>query len=75
MSSGQWPGPMNAALPEWAQALSESCSLYAFTTMRVHEGRAVVATRTGNGTGPLLVITADEAEMRAALSLQPNPPS
>jgi hypothetical protein len=74
VSARQRPALVSAALPEWARELSESCSLYAFTTMRVHEGRAVVATRTRDGTGPLLVITADETEMRAALN-EPTPSS
>jgi hypothetical protein len=61
-------------LPEWAEELTRSCDRYTFTTMQVHTGRAVVATKSGDGTGPLLVITSNEAEMRKALGLKLRKP-
>jgi hypothetical protein len=39
--------------------------------MQVRAGRAVVAVKSGEATGPLLVITASELEMREALGLTP----
>ena len=59
-------------LPAWAEQLSRSCDRYTFSTMQVYEGRAVVAVRTGAGTGPLLVVTSDEDEMLIALGLKPR---
>jgi hypothetical protein len=67
-------GTVNRLLPEWALALARSCGdRYAFSTMQVWEGRAVVAVKTGDGTGPLLVVT-DEDEMRQALGLKSSQP-
>jgi hypothetical protein len=66
--TGGVPWPANL-LPAWAETLARSCAGYAFTTQQVREGRSVVATRTGDGPGPVMVITASEAEMRAALKI------
>lgn len=62
-------------LPPWAQKLTRTCDRYTFTTTQVHGGRAVVAAKSGDGTGPLLVITASEDEMLLALGLKPPGPS
>jgi hypothetical protein len=68
-------GTVNRLLPEWALALTRSCGdRYAFSTMQVWEGRAVVAVKTGDGAGPLLIITRNEDEMRQALGLKSSPP-
>lgn len=65
-----WDGSgANRVLPGWAAELAGSCETYAFTTMQVHEGRAVVAVKTGDGSGPLLVITRDKEEMLTALGI------
>jgi hypothetical protein len=70
-----WDGSgANRVLPRWAAELAGTCEAYAFTTMQVHEGRAVVAVKTGDGSGPLLVITRDEDEMLTALGLKPRMP-
>jgi hypothetical protein len=68
-----WDGadPAGPVLPEWAEHLSRTCTGYVFTTQLVSEGRSVMARRT-SGTGPLLVMTRSEDEMRAALGLQPR---
>jgi hypothetical protein len=64
---------MRWTLPAWAEELAGSCLQYTFTTMRIHDGRrAVVAAKSGDGSGPLLVVTTDEGEMRAALGLKPR---
>ena len=70
-------GMVNRLLPEWALVLKRLCGdRYAFSTMQVWEGRAVVAVKTGGGTGPLLVVTSIEDEMRQALGLKSSrPPS
>jgi hypothetical protein len=62
----------NGVLPPWAQELTRACDWYTFTTMQVHEGRAVVAIKSGDHSGPLLVITSNEEEMRDALGLKPR---
>jgi hypothetical protein len=67
------PDPAGRVLPEWAQDLSRTCTQYNFTTQLVSEGRSVMARRI-SGTGPLLVMTRSEDEMRAALGLQPRKP-
>src|SRR5919204_2143841 len=66
-------GP-GGALPGWAAELAEACGGYTFMTARVHDGDAVEARRAGDGTGPLVVITGSEEEMRAALGLTPRKP-
>jgi hypothetical protein len=70
-----WEGadPAVRALPEWAADLSRTCTGYVFTTQLVSEGRSVMARRV-SGTGPLLVMTRSEDEMRAALGLKPRKP-
>jgi hypothetical protein len=67
-------GSSPSALPEWAESLGRSCGRYKFTTQQVYDGRSVVATKTGDGPGPLLVITRIEEEMRAALGLRSREP-
>jgi hypothetical protein len=67
-------GGTGGLLPLWAQELTRSCDRYTFTSTQVHGGRAVVATRSGDVTGPLLVITSNEQEMREALGLKPREP-
>ena len=56
-------------LPPWAERVAGLCSWYQFTTQWVKTGRAVVARRVVDGTGPAMVITSDESEMLAALGL------
>jgi hypothetical protein len=70
-----WEGadPWGRVLPEWAEDLSRTCTGYVFTTQLVSEGRSVMARRV-SGTGPLLVMTRSEDEMRAALGLEPRKP-
>jgi hypothetical protein len=70
-----WDGAAAKAglLPPWAQELTRSCDRYTFTTTEVHEGRSVVARRI-SGTGPDVVITRNEQEMREALGLKPREP-
>jgi hypothetical protein len=63
--------PAGRVLPEWAADLSRACTGYVFTTQLVSEGRSVMARRV-SGTGPLLVMTRSEDEMRAALGLKPR---
>jgi len=55
-------------LPEWAEVLVAECPGYVFSRCEVFRGPAVAAVRT-TGQGPHVVITSDEAEMRAALGL------
>ena len=55
-------------LPEWAQRLADECPGYRFSRQRTRRGLSVVAERKA-GIGPVLVITADEDEMRSALGL------
>ena len=65
-------GAHGSLLPSWAEELTRSCKgRYTFTTMVVHGGRAVVAAKSGDGAGPLLVVTASEEEMLVALGLKP----
>jgi hypothetical protein len=64
-------GAKTGLLPPWAQELTRSCDPYTFTTTQVREGRSVVARRI-SGTGPDVVITRSEDEMRAALGLTPR---
>lgn len=65
---------MSSMLPEWAQSLSRTCDGYTFATIRVYNGRSVVATRVSGTNGPAVVITHDEEEMRVALGLKPRKP-
>jgi hypothetical protein len=69
-----WDGvtARDGLLPPWAQELARSCDRYTFTTTQVHAGRAVVAVKSDAGTGPVLVITRSEDEMRGALGLKPR---
>jgi hypothetical protein len=66
-------GAPGTLLPEWAYQLSRRCTRYNFSTQWVHAGRSVVAVRV-SCTGPALVITRDEDEMRAAIGLRPREP-
>lgn len=68
-----WDGTdvKGSLLPAWAQALGRTCNWYTFTAMLVRDGRAVVASKSGHGPGPLLVITASQDEMLTALGLKP----
>ena len=60
-------------LPLWAENLTRTCGdRYTFSTMQVYDGRTVVAVKTGEGSGPLLVVTRSEDEMRMALGLKPR---
>jgi hypothetical protein len=67
-------GTLNRLLPDWALELSRTCPRYTFATMQVHEGRAVVATLV-DGTGPMLVVTRNEDEMRRAIGCNQSDPS
>ena len=68
-----WDGAgVGRLLPEWAHELSRTCRTHTFTTMQVYDGRAVVAVQAVDGSGPLLVVTRHEDEMRAALGLKPR---
>lgn len=58
-----------AKLPEWATELADACTGYQFATYLTFHGRAVVAERVAAGSGPLVVITSEEREMRAALQV------
>jgi hypothetical protein len=60
-------------LPEWAERLADECPGYRFSRQRTWGGLSVVAERNA-GTGPILVITADEDEMRSALGLRARHP-
>ena len=55
-------------LPEWAEVLAAECPGYLFSCCEVFRGQAVAAVCT-TVQGPRVVITSDEAEMRAALGL------
>jgi hypothetical protein len=69
-------GAQGSLLPGWAQVLRRDLEQrYTLTTMLVHDGRAVVAIKSGSGPGPLLVITRDEDEMLTALGMKPPEPS
>jgi hypothetical protein len=67
-------GIMSPLLPEWAMELSLTCGHYTFSRMKVWDGWSVVAVKSGDGRGPSLVITSDEAEMRTALGLKSSQP-
>jgi hypothetical protein len=70
-----WEGAgMGRLLPAWAEELSRTCRTHTFSTMQVSDGRAVVAVQAGDGSGPLLVVTRHEDEMRAALGLKAREP-
>jgi hypothetical protein len=57
-------------MPGWARRLASAVPGYTFTSCLVSGGRhAVAAERTGGTTGPVIVITDDEDEMRAALGV------
>jgi hypothetical protein len=56
-------------LPEWARALAAQCPGYTFSRCELFRRNSVAAVRAAPGTGPDVVITSDEAEMRAALGL------
>ncbi len=58
---------MSARLPAWAQAMAHQYPAYAFARCDVYRGQAVAAVRMQPGTGPRVVITSREKEMRAAL--------
>ena len=58
---------MSARLPAWARAMARQYPAYAFARCDVFRGRAVAAVRMQPGTGPRVVITSREKEMRAAL--------
>jgi len=62
----------SAVLPEWAMRLADECPNYQFGRQRTANGSSVVAERIG-GTGPLVVITAHEDEMRQALTVARAP--
>jgi hypothetical protein len=66
-----WDGPAakRGLLPPWAQELIRTCDRYTFTTTQVYQGRSVLARRI-SGTGPDVVITRSEDEMRDALGLK-----
>jgi hypothetical protein len=58
-----------ARLPDWAKALSDVYRRYTFARCDVFRGTAVAAVRSAPGTGPMVVITDSETEMRTALGL------
>lgn len=60
---------MMTALPDWARELAGECPVYAFAPCDVFRCRAVAAVRMSPGTGPYVVISSDEREMRTALGL------
>ena len=61
-------------LPEWARALAAQCPEYTFSRCELFRRNSVAAVRAAPGTGPDVVITSDEAEMRAALGLPMTAP-
>jgi hypothetical protein len=54
-------------LPKWAQRLVGEYPRYSFSPCDVFRGKAVAAVRSAPGSGPYVVITDDESDMRAAL--------
>jgi len=78
-SAGMWGAAADAAwgaraalpdgLPEWVRALAAQCPEYTFSRCELFRRNSVAAVRAARGTGPDVVITSDEAEMRAALGL------
>jgi len=58
---------MSARLPAWARAMARQYPAYAFARCDVFRGQAAAAVRMQPGTGPRVVITSREKEMRAAL--------
>jgi hypothetical protein len=65
---GQPPPPdIGRKLPGWARDMAGQYPAYRFATCDVFRGRAVAAVRMQPGTGPHVVITSHESEMRAAL--------
>lgn len=60
------------ALPDWVKPLAKLRPSYAFASCDVFRGRAVAAVRMAPGTGPHVVITGNECEMRAALGVPPS---
>jgi hypothetical protein len=69
----EWDGGgTRGLLPDWALKLSQRCTRYTFTTTCTHGGRFAVVAERVTGTGPSVVITSSEDEMRAALGLKPR---
>jgi hypothetical protein len=67
MSSAGTPPDIGRTLPGWAQVMAGQFPAYTFATCDVFRGRAVAAVRMRPGSGPHVVITSRETEMRAAL--------
>jgi hypothetical protein len=59
-----WPSPL-----AWVGQLARDCTGYEFSIYRTFRGRAVIARQVKDGTGPVVVITPDEPEMRRALGV------
>jgi hypothetical protein len=60
-------------MPRWATRLASVVPGYRFSTVRVWDRRPVAAERVSGTTGPIIVITSDENEMRAALGMTSQP--
>jgi hypothetical protein len=66
--------PIGKTLPGWVSELARDCPGYKFRTQLTYHGRSIVAEQVHDGTGPVVVVTPYEQEMRAALS-DPRPGS
>jgi len=60
-------------MPGWATRLASVVPGYRFSTVRLWDRRPVAAERVSGTTGPVIVITSDENEMRAALGVATQP--
>jgi hypothetical protein len=60
-------------MPGWATRLASVVPGYRFSTVRLWDRHPVVAERVSGTTGPVIVITSDENEMRAALGVTSQP--
>lgn len=60
-------------MPGWATRLASVVPGYRFSTFRLWDRCSVVAERVGGSTGPVIVITSDEAEMRSSLGVTSQP--
>lgn len=56
-------------MPGWATRLASAVPGYRFSTVRLWDKQSVAAERVSGTTGPVIVITSDENEMRAALGV------
>jgi hypothetical protein len=60
-------------MPGWAKRLASVVPGYRFSTVRLWDRHSVAAERVSGTTGPVIVITSDENEMRAALGVTSLP--